>query len=396
MPGMTIEIHLKKGHDRRALAGHPWVFAGEAQSLPKDGIQPGDLAEVFASSGRFLGRGWVNPHSQILVRLLDGQKGELEEDFFLCRLREAQNYRRAIGYEPECYRLASSEGDRLPGLIVDRYGDRLVLQALTAGIHRRLEDISDALMNLLNPRGIYLKNDSPFLEKEGLPRESRLLRGEWPEPWQFELDGLKLRLEIEKAQKTGLFLDQTPNRRRLAEYAPGKRVLDLCCYAGLWSLQAARAGAASVLGIDSSAEAVARAQENARLNGLEGICRFERQAAFDALEAMAATKERFDIVVADPPAFVKSKTKLQSAIKGYEKLNRLALGVLNRPGLLVSCSCSYQLSSEAFLEMLRQTIRRAGCRGRLLHFLTQAPDHPVLLHVPESQYLKCAYVWVEE
>lgn len=396
MPRMTIEIHLKKGHDRRALAGHPWIFAGEAHGLPKDSAQPGDLAEVVSSSGRFLGRGWINPHSQILVRMLDGQKGELEEDFFFRRLQEARDYRRSIGYEPDCYRLASSEGDRLPGLIVDQYGDRLVLQALTAGVHRRLESIGDALMNLLNPRGIYLKNDSPFLEKEGLTRESRLLRGEWPEPWQFELDGLRLRLEIEKAQKTGLFLDQTPNRRLLSGYASGKRVLDLCCYAGLWSLQAARAGAASVLGVDSSAEAVARAQENARLNGLEGVCRFEREAAFDALEAMAAAKERFDIVVADPPAFVKSKTKLQSAIKGYEKLNRLALSVLNRPGLLVSCSCSYQLSSEAFLETLRQTLRKAGLRGRLLQFLTQAPDHPVLLHIPESQYLKCAYVWVEE
>jgi len=390
-----LQIRLKAGREKRALGGHPWIFAGETEPVPAASIQPGDLIDLVTASGRPLGRGMINPNSQILIRLLDRGAPPIDEGFFAQRLRRALEYRRRIGYQPSCTRVVSSEADGLPGLIVDRYEDCLVMQALTQGMHRRLAMIQSALADVLQPRAIYLKNDSPILEREGLPLEKRVLAGPWPEPWEFELDDLRLSLDIETVQKTGLFLDQTVNRRRLAGSIAGKSVLDVFCYVGLWSLSAARAGASRVLGIDSSAEAVARAAEHAKRNRLSNPCRFERRVAFDALESLAAGSERFDAVILDPPAFVKSKTKLKPALRGYEKLNRLGLEVLARPGLLVTSSCSYQVSNEAFLDAVRRAAQKTGREARLLHFFTQAPDHPVLLQVPETQYLKCAYLWVE-
>lgn len=392
---MIPQIKLKRGHEQRAKQGHPWIFAGEVERFSRGSFVPGDIVDVVTSGGERIGRGSINPHSQIMIRLLDRGFPEIDEVFFHRKIAHALQYRHAIGYEPSCTRIVSSEGDGLCGLIVDRYEDRLVIQALTHGIYNRLDWICAALVDLLKPSGIFLKNESAALEREGLPVEQRLLYGAWETPWNPQLDGIRLSLDIETAHKTGLFLDQTINRRMLGGYVAGKNVLDMFCYAGLWSLTAAQHHAASVVGMDISKDAIVHCQQSAALNGLSDICAFERRQVFEALKAMTHEGRQFDVIILDPPAFVKTKSKLQAALKGYEKLNRMALPLLRKPGLLVSCSCSYQVTGEVFRDLLMQTLHRSGCRGKLLHALSQAPDHPILLNVPETQYLKCYYLWVE-
>jgi 23S rRNA (cytosine1962-C5)-methyltransferase len=385
---------LRPGHDRRARNGHPWIFSNEIASL-EGGVADGDAVQVRAAGGDLLGSAYYNGHSLIAARILSRQAEDIDStDFFYRRLAAARDYRRALVGEIGAMRLVHGEADLLPGLVVDVYGDIVSLQFLALGMERRRTQILAALQQLLQPRCIVARNDVAVRELEGLPQQIEVLFGESPERIIISENDLRFYVDVLQGQKTGHFLDQRDNHRALQGRVEGRRVLDLFCYSGSWSQHAARYGAREVLGIDISAGAIALAQENAILNGQEQICTFQRADVFVLLRQLQQDGKRFDTIILDPPAFVKSRSKLKEALKGYLTINRRALELLEPGGILFSCSCSHHLDRETFLDLLRQAGRQAGRTLRLLEMRGQAPDHPVLLACPETEYLKCAIVHV--
>ena len=382
-------VTLHKGRERRPLAGHPWIYQGEIQRIEGDPT-PGDLVEVRDARGRFVGRGYVNPRSQIAVRLLTWQDEAIDELFLRRRIQTAIDLRKRWVPNAEAYRVVFGEADLLPGLIVDRYGEILVVQFLTAGV----EALSDVLVGLLRdcirPRGIYARNDVSARELEGLQRTSGFVHGQFDTLLQITEGGLRFWVDIASGQKTGLFLDQRENRVRLQSFAEGREVLDAFCYTGGFGLHAAVAGAKSVLAVELSKEAAALAVRNAESNGFGKTVRVVEGNAFDELHSMDREGRRFDLVVLDPPAFTKGKEALQSAIRGYKEINLRAMKLLREGGILMTCSCSYHLPVELFREMLVEAAADAHRRFRLIEFRTQAQDHPILLSVRETHYLKCA------
>ena len=386
-------IVLKPGREGRLLRGHPWVYGGEIDQV--DGSpNPGEIVDLLDARGAFLARGYFNPHSQIRVRVLSFEQEPIDEGFLRRRLQQAIDRRILLSIPSNAYRLVYSEADLLPGLILDRYGPYLVVQFLTFGIDLRQAPILSLLQDLLSPLGIYARNDLSFREKEGLPLGKGVLWGEVPNQIRIEEGDLSFWADVKEGQKTGFFLDQRENRLVLRGLCQDRRVLDCFCYSGAFSLQAANFGAASVLGLDISESAVALAQENARLNGLEGRCHFRTGNAFDELRALERKGEGFDLIILDPPAFTKSKQAIEPALRGYKEINLRALKLLESGGILLTCSCSYHLSSELFLAMLEEAAADAGRAIHLLEFRTQARDHPILLGVPETHYLKCAMLRV--
>jgi 23S rRNA (cytosine1962-C5)-methyltransferase len=387
-------IILRAGHDRRARGGHPWIFSNEIGTL-EGAVADGDAVQVRAAGGDLLGSAFYNSHSLIAGRILTRQAEDIDStDFFLQRLTAARDYRRALLGEIDAMRLVHGEADLLPGLVVDLYGDIASVQFLALGMERRRPQILAALQQLLQPRCIVARNDVAVRELEGLPQQIEVLAGEPPERTIVSENGLRFYVDVLQGQKTGHFLDQRDNHRALQGLVEGRRVLDLFCYSGSWSQHAARYGAKSVLGVDISAGAVALAQENAVLNGQEQICSFQRADVFVLLRQMQQEGQRFGTIILDPPAFVKSRRKLPEALKGYLTINRRALELMEPGGILFSCSCSHHLDRETFLDLLRQAGRQAGRTLRLVEMRGQAPDHPVLLACPETEYLKCAIVHV--
>jgi 23S rRNA (cytosine1962-C5)-methyltransferase len=385
-------LTLRPGHDRRARGGHPWIFSNEIGALD-EGVLDGDAVQVRAAGGDLLGSAYYNGHSLIAARILSRQAEDIDSsEFYRRRLEAALDYRRALLGSPEAMRLVHGEADLLPGLVVDVYGDIVALQFLSLGMERRRPQILAAVQQLLQPRCIVARNDVAVRELEGLPQQVEVLFGEPPGRTMVTENGVRLYVDVLQGQKTGHFLDQRDNHRALQGRVEGRRVLDLFCYSGSWSLHAARYGAREVLGIDISAGAVALARDNAALNGQEQRCTFERADVFVLLRQLQQEGRRFGTIVLDPPAFVKSRRKVQEALKGYLTINRRALELLEPGGILVSCSCSYHLERETFLDLLRQAGRQAGRTLRLLEMRGQAPDHPVLLACPETEYLKCAIV----
>ncbi len=383
-------LHLRPGHDRRLRGGHPWIFSNEIERI--DGIPaPGDAVLVYGPRGELLGTAYYNPRSLIAARLLSRQRQDIDGvDFFRSRLAAAIDYRRRLYGDLDALRLVHGEGDGLPGLVVDRFGDVLSVQLLTLGMDRRREVIVQALLELLHPAAVVARNDVAVRELEGLPLHVELLHGELPAEVVVEEHGLRFRVDVAGGQKTGHFLDQKENHLALRGRVEGERVLDLFCYSGSWSLHAARFGARSVTGVDVSAGAVALAEENARRNGLQEICSFVKADAFDLLRTQQQAGERYGAVVLDPPAFVKSRKKLPEAIRGYLTVNRRAMELVAPGGYLFTCSCSHHLQREDFFALLRQAAAQAGRAARLVELRGQAPDHPVLLACPETDYLKCA------
>jgi len=381
---------LRPGHDRRLRAGHPWIFSNEIDRI--DGIpNGGDAVAVFSSRGDCLGTAYYNPHSLIAGRLLSRRQESIDTvDFFHQRLAAALDYRRRLYGERTALRLVHGEGDGLPGLVVDRYDSVLSIQLLTLGMERRRELILQALCELLAPAAIVARNDVGVRELEGLPLGVELLHGELPAEVVAEENGLFFRVDVTGGQKTGHFLDQKENHLALRGRVEGRRVLDLFCYSGSWAAHAARFGAREVIGVDISAGALALAAENARRNDLQSICSFQRADVFDLLRDWGKAGEKFDTVVLDPPAFVKSKKKLPEAIRGYLTINRRAMELVAPGGTLFTCSCSHHLQREVFLDLLRQAAAQAGRDARLLELRGQSFDHPVLLACPETDYLKCA------
>jgi 23S rRNA (cytosine1962-C5)-methyltransferase len=384
-------LKLKKKEERRVQRGHPWVFSNELHDLPADAV-PGEIVEVRDVAGGFVGRGYINPRSLIAVRLLTRQREDLDAQFFVRKISGARDLRAGLGFG-DSFRAVFSEGDGLPGLIVDKYEDTLVVQSLTAGIDRMLDMIMEALRDVYRPKAIVLRNDVASRELEGLAQEKRVMLGETGGGVTIEESGIRYAVNVLEGQKTGFFFDQRENRLALRDLVRGRRTLDCFCYVGAWALSAAKFGAAEVIGIDASEKAVAMAQANAALNGLSA--EFLVGDVFEKLREFEKRKERFGCVILDPPAFVKSRTKVREAIKGYKEINLRGMRLLEPGGVLVTCSCSHHIDQELFREMLIDAAFSAGRQARLLEMRTQSRDHPMLLAAKETQYLKCAILIVD-
>jgi len=384
-------IKLKNKEERRIQRGHPWVFSNELQRTT-DAFSPGELVDVLDSSGRFLGRGYINPHTLIAVRILTRKQEEIDRAFFRKRIRAAHALRTKLGLG-DSFRAVFSESDGLPGLIVDKYADTLVLQSSTAGIDNLLEDIIPALREEYSPRALVLRNDTASREIEGLAQEKRVVLGQINGPIEFEESGIRYSVDVLEGQKTGFFFDQRENRLAIKDHVRGKRTLDCFCYVGAWALSAARFGASEVTGLDSSERAITLASQNATLNGL--AAQFRKADVFDELRALEQQQERFGCIILDPPAFVKSRAKVREALKGYKEINLRAMRLLEPGGALVTCSCSHHIDQELFREMLIDAAYSAGKQARLLELRSQARDHPVLLAAKETQYLKCAILVID-
>ena len=384
-----VKVKLKRGADRRLKGGHPWVFSNEIGEWSGEG-EPGASVQVHGADGAYLGSGYYNPRSLIAIRILSRRREDMDSPLlYRDRIERALQYRQALYPGLSTYRAVFGEADFLPGLVVDRYGEYLSIQLLTLGMDLRRELILPALVELFQPRGIVARNDVAVRALEGLPEEVEVLHGEIPERVLMEEHGLRFAVDLMKGQKTGHFLDQKDNHLLLKEIAPGARVLDCFCYSGGWGVHAAAFGASSVHFLDCSGRALAIARENAELNGVAERAVFDEGDAFDRLRGLKGEGKRFDLVVMDPPAFVKSRKQLNEALKGYLTINRRGIELLAEGGYLIACSCSHHMEREMFRDMLTAAARQAGRELRLLATLSQSADHPTLLSVPESEYLKC-------
>ncbi len=382
-------ITLNKNEERRIKSGHPWVFSNEIRDVAGDRTA-GTAAELYDAAGGFIGVGHYNPHSLIAFRLVSRQREDIDTDeFYERRISAALAHRQTRYPGLSTFRAVYGESDFLPGLVVDKYGDYLSLQLLSAGMDSRRAQIVAALRKIFAPLGIIARNDVSVRKLEGLDEQVELLWGDVPESVHMEENGLTFQVNLREGQKTGGFLDQKENHLLLRGISAGKNVLDCFCYTGGWAVHAASFGAASVLGIDISARAVAQAGSHARLNKTSDRVRFEECDAFERLRSLHQEGKRFGVIVMDPPAFVKSRKNIAEATKGYLTINRRALDLLEPGGYLITCSCSYHMGREAFRDLLVQAARLAKREVRLVATCSQAADHPVLLSFPESEYLKC-------
>lgn len=374
------------------MAGHLWVFSNEIDSAatPLTAFVPGERVEVRSYRNAFLGHAYVNPHALICARILGRDAAHpLDRALLVQRLRSALTLREHLYREPY-YRVVFGESDRLPGLVLDRYGGLVVGQIATAGMQAVQPDIEAAVREVLKPSTLFWKNDSGARDLEHLPLESSAAFGEVPDQVEVVESGLRFKAPLAMGQKTGWFYDQTANRGRLLRYLrAGARVLDVCSYVGAWAITALRNGAAAAFCIDSSAPALALAEVNAACNGV--TLKIVRADAFEALQTLNEQGERFDVVILDPPAFIKRKKDIPQGHAAYRKLNQLALGLLAAEGLLVSCSCSYHLPPEDLVQAIQQAGRHAGCFVQLLESAGQSPDHPVHPAIPETRYLKAFF-----
>jgi 23S rRNA (cytosine1962-C5)-methyltransferase len=384
-------LYLRRNEERRLRLGHPWVYSNEVDVVrsPLPEFSAGDVVEVRAHNDRPLGSAYVNPQTLISARLFSRRAAQpLDPNLLARRIREAQALRERLFAVPY-YRLIFGESDGLPGLVVDRYGDGLVVQIGTAGMERVRGDILAVLQEALSPKAVVLRNDTAGRRLEGLPGGVEIWLGDAPDRWELEENGTRFRFSPIHGQKTGWFLDHRQNRKRLGSYVKGARVLDVFSYLGAWGVQAAALGAAEVVCVDASESALAEVAANAALNGLSDRVRTVAGDAFRVLKDLAEAGERFDVVVVDPPAFIKRKKDLRAGGEAYQRLNRLAMRLVTRDGFLISSSCSYRLSSRMLRDLLWGSARHVDRRLQILEQGHQAPDHPIHPALPESAYLKC-------
>ena len=353
---LRAAVRLAKNQDRRIRSGHPWIFSNEIESL-EEGLESGDEVAVVDHRGQPVGVGLYNPHSLIAVRLYARHVRAIDANLFRDRIDVALALRRRILPVESTYRLIHGEGDFLPGLVVDRYGDYLCVQSLTVGIERRIESLLDILEDVLQPKGIVCRRDSQARSLEGLPLLEPLERGRVAERVEAPYEGMMLLTDLRHGQKTGEFLDQRENRKVVAREAHGRSVLDLYCYTGLFSLHCAMAGASSILGIDSSAPAIERARSNAERNAPGRGIDFRVQEVERALDGFAREEARFDMIVLDPPALVRSRKALEEGARKYVAINSAALQLLKSGGTLATATCSHHVDAEGFLEILRANPR---------------------------------------
>ena len=388
-PKTRPTITLQAGRHRRAEAGHPWVYSNEVtMDAAAKALPPGTLVSLRSAGGDPLGVASFNPHTLVSARLIERElKRRIDRDFLAERLERALALRRRLYNEPY-YRLVHAEADGLPGLVADRYGDVLSLQLNTAGMAQLETELLAACDAVLAPAAIVLRNDSPARALEGLESELRIAKGEIAAPVELVENGARFLADPREGQKTGWFFDQRDNRRFVASLAKGARVLDLYCYSGGFAVQAAMGGADAVLALDRSESALALAAASADLNQVGERCRFQRADAFGELARLSSAGERFDLVIADPPAFVKSKKDLGAGLRGYRKLARLAASLVAPQGVLFIASCSHNVEPPDFAEAVRRGLEDAGRSGRILRSAGAAPDHPIHPWLPESAYLK--------
>lgn len=381
-----MNVYLRRGREQRVLGGHPWIFRSDIER--EDGAADGLPVRVLTAAGRFLAMVVYNPRSQISLRILSRRDEPVDGAFIRGRVRRALDYRRRFADLNSC-RLIFAESDGLPAVIADKFGDVIVMQILCLGMERFKADIVDALVKELSPRGVYERNDVPVRELEGLSQQTGLLWGEVPDRVEMQENGVRFLVDVKEGQKTGFFLDQKENRAAIAPFVPGMRVLDCFTHTGSFALHAARYGAAEVTGVDISEHACACALENARLNGVEFRVRFECANAFDFLRAQQTAKAQYDVVILDPPAFTKTRSAVEGALRGYKEINLRGMKLTRDGGFFITCSCSQHVTPDLFRGMLMDAQKDAHVQLRQIEWRTQGRDHPILLASPETQYLKC-------
>lgn len=383
-------VTLKRNEEKKVLNGYPWIFANEVQKIEGKDKQ-GSVAEIKAFDGRYVGKGFINHHSKIIVRILTTKSEEINKDFFAEKIKIADEGRRELGYNDN-YRVVFGESDNLPGLIVDKYGDKLSVQFLSLGMEVVKNDVIDILVKRFAPSTIYERSDVAIREKEGLPLKKGVIYGKNETQSIIVENGLKLIVDLENGQKTGYFLDQKENRDDLKFYVKDKTVLDCFCNEGGFSLCAKKYGAKEVTAIDISKTAIELVEKNAKLNDLEIKTRVAD--VFEALREYRKSGEKFGVIVLDPPAFTKTADTVKAGYKGYKDINANALKLVEKGGYLVTCSCSQHLTLPLFLQMIKESVFESGVRAKLVELRTQGKDHAVCIGYDESLYLKVAVIKV--
>lgn len=381
---MPYSVYLKKGEEKRVIQGHSWVYANEVARIEgKD--KNGSLASVFSYDGKFIGKGYINHLSKILVRIFIRDESTVDdEDFYKQRIQRANSARITLGYD-NCYRVVFAEADDLPALIVDKYDDILVCQFLSLGIDKRKDMIVKCLVDVLSPRGIYERSDVQVRQKEGLEEHTGLLYGEVPDEVIITENGIKMSVDVKNGQKTGYFLDQKENRLASRRYAKG-RVLDCFCNSGGFSMNCALS-ADEVISADISKTALENVERNANLNSFSNVKTLCGDV-FELLRNFKNSGEKFDLVILDPPAFCKSASEVKDAYRGYKDINILGMKLVKEGGYLISSSCSHHMTFPLFEKMLIESAKESGRNVRTLEIKSQAPDHPSLLCAEETHYLK--------
>lgn len=390
------KISVKWNH--RLHAGHLWVFANEIMSNLAH-YEKGELVKIYDDKGRFQGIGYVNPHSLITIRILTKNDESINKDFFLRRFHSAQSYRKMIGYQKfNSYRLVYGEADGLSGLVVDKYGDYLSVQVLTAGMERLLPLFKEVLIDVFSPKAIVLKNDTTIRELEGLSLTKEVVYGKVERLPVIEEDGVFYEIDIINGQKTGFFLDQRANRlyvRKILAGRKGLRVLDCFSYSGGWALSVASEVEEVVLtAVDISNKAVEIIRRNAEINHKD--INVVKADAFNFMREEKAKKASYDVIILDPPAFIKSKSKIKEGIKGYKEVNLTAMKLIRNSGILVTSSCSHHLSREMFYQVLVDAAKDSKKSFKIIKIGGQSPDHPLLLSMPETEYLKTFFLFFTE
>ena len=382
-----LKVHLRRKIATRIANGHPWIFVNEVEKIEGEQL-PGAIADVYFADGKFAGRGYFNPQSQIIVRLLTQDKQlEINDQFFYEKIKQCWDYRQQLGYIENC-RLVFGEADGIPQLIIDKFNDYFVLQSLALGIDKWKPAIVTALNKIFKPKGIFERNDVPVRELEGLPQHKGFLS----EPFETNIiineNGLKFHVDIENGQKTGYFLDQQDNRRAIQNIVKGADVLGAFTYTGTFEIHAAHYGAKSVLGLDISEAAVSQANKNAALNNLDHIVKFQTANAFDVLKQWGKEGAKYDVVMLDPPAFTKSRATIQKAITGYKEINLRGMKLIKPGGFLVTSSCTNLVNPELFLQIIDMAAKDVRRKLRQVTFQTQSSDHPIIWNMENTQYLK--------
>ena len=386
------KVYLNRKINQRIALGHPWIYNNEVDRIAGP-VEAGDIVEVYFFDGQLAGRGYINPASQIIIRLLTRKREDITAGFFHQKIQEAWDYRKHLGYTENC-RLVFGEADGLPALIIDKFNDYFVIQTLSLGIEVWKEAIVASLKNIFNPKGIYERNDVPVRELEGLTQIKGFLSDPFPTEIIINENDLQFYVNIETGQKTGYFLDQQDNRRAIQHIVKGADVLGAFTYTGTFEIHAAHYGAKSVLGIDISESAVAQANKNAALNKLDHIVKFEAMNAFDVLKNWGKQGKKYDVVMLDPPAFTKSRNNIDKAITGYKEINLRGMQLIKNGGFLVSSSCTNLVSPELFLETIEMAAFDAKKRIRQVTYQSQSSDHPIIWGMENTHYLKFLIVEV--
>lgn len=388
------KFFLRKKVGDRIVNGHPWVFANELGD--SDGtFEPGDIVTVHSYNGTFIGKGYINPNSQIRIRVLTYRKDEeIDDSFFLKKIKAAWQYRQKIGYTENC-RVVFGESDGIPGLIIDKYNDYFAIQTVALGIDKWKDTIVAAINTIFSPKGIYERNDVSVRTLEGLEQRSGFISEPFDTNIIISEHGLKFHVDIANGQKTGYFLDQQDNRKQIQQIVKGANVLDAFCYTGAFATHAAHYGAKSVLGLDLSEESIQLAKKNAELNNIENICNFQNLNAFDGLKAWAKEGRSYDVVMLDPPPMAKSRNSIQKAINGYKEINLRGMQLVKSGGFLVTSSSTNIISTQQFLDIVASAASDAKKRIKQVSLQTQSPDHPIDWSIPTSKYLKFLIIQVQ-